>query len=100
MESLINDTMTLMKIFRKFLIFLLIIVFGFSLGVRAEATTKTSTVEKTSPMVKIFYFRDNPKARTSLFAHPKSIDVQAPQVYSIDSGGLLSGAIDPIFRFY
>ena len=84
-----------MKTFRKFLIFLLIIVFGFSLGATAEATTKTSTVEKTSPMVKIFYFRDNPKARASLFTHPKSIDVLAPQAYSIDNGGLLSGAIDP-----
>lgn len=43
--------------------------------------------------VKIFYYRENETARASLFAHPESIDILAPQSYSIDGEGNLSGEI-------
>jgi len=49
-----------------------------------------------TPILKIFYFRDSDNARISLFQHPDSIDVLAPQAYSLDSSGLLTGTIDPV----
>src|SRR3989344_8847758 len=42
---------------------------------------------------RIFYFRDGKLARESLFAHPDSIDVLAPQSYSFNSSGKLVGNI-------
>ena len=44
---------------------------------------------------RLFYFREGPEARQSFFAHPESIDVFAPQNYSVDANGNLSGTIKP-----
>lgn len=43
--------------------------------------------------LRIFYFRDGKLARESLFSHPNSIDVLAPQSYSFNSSGKLIGKI-------
>ncbi len=43
--------------------------------------------------LRIFYFRDGKLARESLFAHPDSIDVLAPQSYSFNSSGKLIGSV-------
>ena|GEM_PF-6315288 len=74
---------------------LTIIVFCVAIATQVNATSKTSTSKKSSPIVKIFYFKDNPNARTSLFQHPNSINVLAPQTYAINDLGLLEGNIDP-----
>lgn len=44
---------------------------------------------------RIFYFRDGFLARESLFAHPSYIDILAPQSYSLNGSGKLSGKINP-----
>ena len=44
---------------------------------------------------RIFYYREGKEARASFFAHYSSIDVIAPQSYSIDSAGTLKGKVDP-----
>lgn len=45
--------------------------------------------------LRIFYYREGKEARASLFKYPKSIDVLAPQTYSIGSAGILVGSIKP-----
>ena len=79
------------KLFSLAAIFLSLFMFA---G-KADAAAKISVSKKSSPIVKIFYFRDNIEARTSLFKHPNSINVLAPQIYSIDTSGTLVGRIDP-----
>jgi spore germination protein YaaH len=62
---------------------------------KIEATSKSVSPSKASPILKVFYFKDSPEARASLFEHPSSINVLAPQNYSINSSGILLGSIDP-----
>ena len=45
--------------------------------------------------VRILYYREGKNARASFLAHPKSIDVFAPQAYSINRSGKLAGSVDP-----
>ncbi len=52
-----------------------------------------ATQSKSHDYLRIFYFREGKLARESLFAHPDSIDVLAPQSYSFDSSGKLTGSI-------
>jgi spore germination protein YaaH len=77
------------------LVFLGFLVSGALVGLKAEAASKINTPKKASSILKVFYFKDDPAARTSLFEHPNSINVLAPQVYSLNDAGLLSGTIDP-----
>lgn len=44
---------------------------------------------------RLFYFREGPNARKSFFAHPKSIDIFAPQNYQVDINGHLLGSVKP-----
>lgn len=44
---------------------------------------------------RIFYYRDTASARQSLFLHSDSIDVLAPQSYSFNNAGKLTGGIRP-----
>lgn len=44
---------------------------------------------------RLFYYREGPLARKSFFANPKSIDVFAPQTYSTDENGILTGEVKP-----
>ncbi len=44
---------------------------------------------------RLFYFREGPNARESFFAHPNSIDIFAPQTYSVNGDGYLNGTVKP-----
>ncbi len=63
------------------------------IGAQAHAAAKVAIKKADPPVLKIFYFRENQKARASLFAHPSSINVLAPQTYAIGASGTLSGTI-------
>ena len=73
---------------KKFLITLCFAVIFFSVlgAFRAEAATFKYD--------RLFYFREGPLARKSFFAHPKSIDIFAPQNYMVDNNGLLFGSVE------
>lgn len=43
---------------------------------------------------RLFYYREGPNAKKSLYAHASSIDIFAPQVYKINADGTLSGSLD------
>lgn len=49
----------------------------------------------TSDFTRIFYYREGNNAHTSFVNHLDSIDVLAPQAYSINSVGGIKGSIDP-----
>jgi len=67
------------------------IVFAFTgvIFLNASAATKSKSYNYS----RIFYFRDGKLARESLFAHPGSIDVLAPQSYSFNDSGKLIGNV-------
>lgn len=78
----------------KYCILSLLFLFTF-LAVPTKASTSSS-----HPLLKIFYYREGKNALASLFAHPKKIDVLAPQSYSIDENGDFSGKIsDEVLEF-
>ena len=52
-----------------------------------------NTVFAASSYEKVFYFREGMNARKSFFAHPKSIDIFAPQAYMINKNGFLFGQV-------
>lgn len=80
---------------QKKLLILLIAIFCVVLGVRVDAASKVSVGKKANTIQKIFYFKDNQNARTSLFSHSSVIDILSPQVHSIDGTGTLTGNISP-----
>jgi len=84
-----------MKKSLKLILFLVIFIFFATGCVSVNAASKTTKTKTSTAILKIFYFKDNAKARTSLFKHPSSINVLAPQSYSIDETGALAGTIDP-----
>lgn len=50
--------------------------------------------------VRLFYYRDGPKALASLKKNYRSIDVLAPQTHTIDAGGTLAGEVPKaVLRF-
>ncbi len=57
------------------------------------ATVYAATKAKSYTYTRIFYYRDGALARQSLFAHPSSIDVLAPQSYTLDNKGKLIGGV-------
>jgi len=59
-----------------------------------EVSTPVS-LEGGSSYTRIFYYVEGTNARQSFFAHPGSIDVIAPQTYSINSQGAVSGRVAP-----
>ena len=71
----------------KLSIILIVCILG---GIKVHAATS----QPFNPILKIFYFKDNQKARTSLFKYSHSIDVLAPQAYAINKYGVLEGNID------
>jgi len=58
-------------------------------GAAATATKKAAI----QPYTRIFYARSTKAAEDSLHAHPGSIDVLAPQAYSVDANGTLTGSV-------
>lgn len=70
---------------------LLLIIIGFFLvGIADNALAKP----KPHPYVRVFYYSGGKTAKKSFFGHPKSIDVFAPQSYTLDADGKLSGNVD------
>ncbi len=67
------------------IIAILAIVFPLSAATAAEI--------KSYDYLRIFYYREGKLARESLFTYFKSIDVLAPQSYSLNASGKLSGSI-------
>jgi len=49
---------------------------------------------------RLFYFREGPLARESFFAHADYIDIFAPQTYSVDKNGDLSGSVSSDLLFF
>ncbi len=63
------------------------------LGVTAVNSLAVAANINPQSYTRIFYFRDGKPARESLFAHPNSIDILAPQSYSLNSSGKLVGNV-------
>ncbi len=68
-----------------FLVFILLAVSGLFNSLSAQEVSYE----------RLFYFREGPNARKSFFAHPESIDVFAPQTYSVNEEGFLNGTVKP-----
>ncbi|MBU6415125.1 hypothetical protein KGQ34_02700 [Patescibacteria group bacterium] len=69
---------------------------GMMLPLAAIAAPASSSLSYT----RFFYYRDSVRARQSLFAHPDLIDVLAPQSYSFNIAGKLTGGMRAnILRF-
>lgn len=43
---------------------------------------------------RVFYYREGPNARESLYAHPEAVDILAPQTYSLNAAGELRGTLN------
>jgi len=67
------------------LTFIIFLFFGLLSG---WTTSEAATYER------LFYFREGPNARKSFFAHPKQIDIFAPQNYHTDKDGDLIGSVE------
>ncbi len=76
----------------RFFFYLLAIVL---LGLGALTHVEAATKAKPFTYTRIFYYREGPLARESLFTYPSSIDVLGPQSYALDATGALTGSIDP-----
>ncbi len=72
------------------------ILAGVSVPVYAASpsTAAVAAASLTWRYQRLFYWRDGPLATASLYAHPTSIDIFAPQVYKINDDGTLSGSLD------
>lgn len=71
--------------------FAIVIVPLVTMPLSVSAVTKPASYKFT----RIFYYQDGALAKQSLFAHPSSIDVLAPQSYALNSTGTLVGAVNP-----
>lgn len=86
------------KTLRIFLItFLVILIYSSSPTFAKTTTTKPAPKPKpiTKAYTRLFYCQNNSSAVTSFTTNWKSVDVLAPQAYSIDANGALSGGINP-----
>jgi len=73
----------------KVFVFSTITFLLFGIVLNAYAATESRPYD----YIRIFYFREGKLARESLFTHPDSIDILAPQSYSLNSSGKLVGSI-------
>jgi spore germination protein YaaH len=83
------------KIYNLMIFFVLLAILFNIVAGKVYAAVISDTQKSPNSLLRIFYFRDNQKARASLVQHPHSIDVLAPQTYAINNSGLLEGNIDP-----
>ena len=74
----------------SFVAVLLLATGGFVYGETASKATSTP-----QSYTRIFYYRDGKTALSSLAKNYRSIDVLAPQSYSFDGEGVLSGKVNP-----
>src|SRR3989344_5306697 len=76
----------------KTIIFILLaIIFVLIISFSGETAIAANSYD----YLRIFYYREGKLARESLFAYPDFIDVLAPQTYSLNASGKLSGKIKP-----
>jgi spore germination protein YaaH len=73
----------------KVIVFLL----AFLLASGGFAAGETAAKPAPQTYTRIFYYRDGKNARASLAQNYRSIDVLAPQAYSFDSAGALTGGV-------
>ena len=71
-----------------------IMILGMSGGADA-AKAASASVSPSRGYVRVLYYREGKNARASFLANPKSVDVFAPQSYSLNRSGKLAGNIDP-----
>jgi spore germination protein YaaH len=85
---------------RIFSFFAIIIIAAAAIPFGADAITKAAPVAAATPApapykyTRIFYYQESALAEQSLFDHPDSIDVLAPQSYAFDNTGTLVGSIN------
>ena len=77
----------------KMAVFFIVLGMFFIFSTTKVYAAALSDPQPTQTFLKIFYFRDGTNAQASLFQHASSIDVLAPQSYSIDSSGSLAGGV-------
>lgn len=75
------------KFIKTFLCLAAIILLNGAVVVSAKTAAKARPYKYT----RIFYYQDSASARRSLFGHPGSIDIVAPQSYALNSAGKLIG---------
>lgn len=78
----------------RFALIFLMIFLAFFVSSYNTYADEASSLKSQSDYVKIFYYREGKNARNSLFDHSEKIDILAPQSYSLDSDGKLSGGIE------
>lgn len=83
-------------VYQKYFGFFWRVALAFALsGAMLPLAATAAPMPSSSSYARIFYYRDTARARQSLFAHPGSIDILAPQSYSFDNEGKLMGGIRP-----
>lgn len=79
---------------RSFFLFALLTVFFFGTAGTSLAFTLAPQKQSVNDFTRIFYYREGKNARASFMGHLDSIDVLAPQSYTINSNGELKGSVD------
>jgi len=64
-------------------------------GSARAAETAPPSASPAREYLRVLYYREGKSARASFLGHPKSVDVFAPQSYSINRSGSLAGRVDP-----
>ena len=78
--------------FKILFLFIVVLITVVSAG-RVEAATASKQAQP--KYTRIFYYRDSERALVSFLENIKSIDVLAPQSYTFNTSGTLSGSVDP-----
>lgn len=63
-------------------------------GIAHAALASSISASPERPYQRVLYYREGKNARASFLAHPESVDVFAPQSYSLNRSGKLSGGVD------
>ena len=69
------------------------VLIGSAQSVYAVSTAKVKPKPKPYQYVRVFYYQGGKAAKKSFFGHPKSVDVFAPQSYTLNADGLLDGSV-------
>ncbi len=74
-------------------VFFISLFFGFFLSPSLDKEGLGAVEVKAASYERLFYFVEGENARTSFFANPEFIDIFAPQTYSVNASGFLSGSV-------
>jgi spore germination protein YaaH len=85
-----------LKVFSRFFFFLLALLSVFFSADNVYAESSATSTSQTRPYVRLFYYREGKTALASLIKNYQSIDILAPQIYSLDGNGTLVGKINPV----